>query len=39
MPTAAGVSAECDADDAYHETTYAAERAGIRITGDEFILR
>lgn len=40
IPTLAdlpGVVAEIAADDAYHALTYAAEREGIRITGDEFI--
>lgn len=42
MPTLAdlaSVIADIEADDAYHELTYAAEKLGIRITGDEFIQR
>lgn len=39
MPTAEAIAAGCAEDTAYHELTYAAERLGIRITGDEFIPR
>lgn len=42
MPTLdslASVIADIAADEAYHELTYAAEKAGVRITGDEFIER
>lgn len=37
MPTIDGVAKEIAADDAYHERTFAAERMGLRVTGDEFI--
>ncbi len=39
MPDQNAVAREIADDEAYHELTYAAERLGLRITGDEFIPR
>jgi len=37
MPSFADVAKEIVEDISYHERTFAAERLGLRVTGDEFI--